>query len=382
MLESQPNITKVHRDERKYIIGPNGGKIGIACQEALVTFGSTEMTIEILSSEIGVSKEEYKRMIGNGLTDELKETRPELINFRLWAQKTKLYVMGNNNSNDNKPEIVQKKFEEEERYLASDVDFVGKNYSYHFIKSHLFQSNFSAPIEDRLIQGGCKVLDVACGSGTWLLDLSTNYENSHFSGLDFQAIYPQEIKPPNLDFIKADILDGLPFPDNEFDFVHQDTLTYDLQRNQWDFVLSELIRITKPGGFIEITELYFSYSDLGPILYKLLNGLRMHLKKQMVDTDVMYDLEPMLKSQPHITQVHRDEREIIMGPHGGKLGLALQEVYEIFSSTEKTIEIISSEMEVSKEEYKQMIGKKLTKEISEIGPKFYIFRLWTQKVIN
>ncbi|CAG8604298.1 3985_t:CDS:2 [Funneliformis mosseae] len=253
--------------------------------------------------------------------------------------------MGNNNSNENKPEIVQKKFEEEEHYLASDVDFVGKNYSYHFIKSHLFQSNFSAPIEDRLIQGGCKVLDVACGSGTWLLDLSTNYENSHFSGLDFQAIYPQEIKPPNLDFIKADILDGLPFPDNEFDFSNQT-------------------------------------SDLGPILYKLLNGLRMHLKKQMVDTDVMYDLEPMLKSQPHITQVHRDEREIIMGPHGGKLGLAFQEVYEIFSSTEKTIEIISSEMEVSKEEYKQMIGKKLTKEISEIGPKFYIFRLWTQKVIN
>ncbi|CAI2192363.1 4171_t:CDS:2, partial [Funneliformis geosporum] len=268
MLESHPDITKAHRDERKYILGPNGGKIGIACQETLVTFGSTEMTTEILSSEMGVSKENYKKMIGDELTAELKETRPELIILRLW-------VMGNKNSSGNKlniniPEKVQINSHEEEllnRNLASDVDYIAENYSYHFIKSHLFQSDFSSPIKERLVQGGDKVLDVACGAGTWLLDLSTKYENSHFYGLDYQAIYPQEIKPPNLNFIKADILDGLPFPDNEFDFVHQDTLVYDLQRNQWDFVLSELIRITKPGGYIEITDIYCSESSFGPILY-------------------------------------------------------------------------------------------------------------------
>ncbi|CAI2182630.1 9354_t:CDS:2 [Funneliformis geosporum] len=77
LLESHPNNTKVNRDEREIILGPNGGKIGIACQVTMETFGSTEMTTEILSSEMGVSKEEYKSMIGNGLTDELKVTRPE-----------------------------------------------------------------------------------------------------------------------------------------------------------------------------------------------------------------------------------------------------------------------------------------------------------------
>ncbi|CAI2198380.1 9467_t:CDS:1, partial [Funneliformis geosporum] len=109
---------------------------------------------------------------------------------------------------------------------------------------------------------------------------------------------------------------------------------------------------------------------------------RTSLKKRIVDIDVIYDLESMLKSQPQITHVHRDERKIIMGPNGGKLGLAFQEIFEIFFSTKKTIEILSSEIEVSKQEYKQMLGKNITEEISEIESKFNILRLWTQKKIH
>ncbi|CAG8577362.1 1968_t:CDS:2 [Funneliformis caledonium] len=177
------------------------------------------------------------------------------------------------------PENVQTKSIDEKlpdvnRYLASDIDYVENVHAFHFVKRHLFQSNFSSPIEEKIIQGGCNVLDVACGSGTWLLDLSSNYEDSHFFGLDFQAIYPQEIKPPNLNFIEADILDGLPFPDNEFDFVHQDTMTRILQKNQWEFILSELIRVTKPGGYIEISEPIQTFNGYGQIMQKLFNSCK------------------------------------------------------------------------------------------------------------
>ncbi|CAI2192365.1 4172_t:CDS:2, partial [Funneliformis geosporum] len=64
--------------------------------------------------------------------------------------------------------------------MTSDIDYVENIHAFHFVKRHLYQSNFSSPIEKRLIQEGFNVLDVACGSGTWLLDMSTNYENSHF----------------------------------------------------------------------------------------------------------------------------------------------------------------------------------------------------------
>ena len=39
-------------------------------------------------------------------------------------------------------------------------DFIDRQHMHHFLKNSLFQGNFSAPIEEKLIQGGCKVLDV------------------------------------------------------------------------------------------------------------------------------------------------------------------------------------------------------------------------------
>jgi hypothetical protein len=35
---------------------------------------------------------------------------------------------------------------------------------------------------------------------------------------------------------------GLPFPDNEFDFVHQDSMTFIIKTDQWNFIISEMIR--------------------------------------------------------------------------------------------------------------------------------------------
>lgn len=38
-------------------------------------------------------------------------------------------------------------------------DDIDRQHFNHFFRRHTFQNNFSAPIERRLIQGGCKVLD-------------------------------------------------------------------------------------------------------------------------------------------------------------------------------------------------------------------------------
>ena len=43
-------------------------------------------------------------------------------------------------------------------YLSNhDID---RQHMNHFFKKYLFQNYFSSPIEDRIVQGGCKVLDV------------------------------------------------------------------------------------------------------------------------------------------------------------------------------------------------------------------------------
>ncbi|PKY60770.1 hypothetical protein RhiirA4_285857, partial [Rhizophagus irregularis] len=84
--------------------------------------------------------------------------------------------------------------------------------------------------------------------------LSNKYENSYFFGVENIPLYPQEIKPNNLEFIDADVTKGLSFHDNEFDFTHLENMGLVLTPDQWDFVLSELIRVTKPGGYIEVSD--------------------------------------------------------------------------------------------------------------------------------
>lgn len=63
---------------------------------------------------------------------------------------------------------------------------------------------------------GVEVLDVCCGPATWLCETSLDYPNCHFSGIDMCSVWPQVIRPVNLDFTEANILQGLPFPDKSF----------------------------------------------------------------------------------------------------------------------------------------------------------------------
>ena len=121
-----------------------------------------------------------------------------------------------------------------------------------------WEGNFASPIEQGLTKGkGFKVLDVGCGiSETWLLQLSKDYPLAKFVGLDILPTFPKDFSQNNLQFIQDDILKGLPFEDDSFDFVHARYLlpTFtDEQREEK--VIKELVRVCKPGGWIELVEI-------------------------------------------------------------------------------------------------------------------------------
>jgi hypothetical protein len=64
------------------------------------------------------------------------------------------------------PEFDQIESEQERQdklldyYLSTDINSIDRLHMYHFLKRYLFQGNFSSPIEDELIKGGSKVLDI------------------------------------------------------------------------------------------------------------------------------------------------------------------------------------------------------------------------------
>ncbi|RIA89156.1 hypothetical protein C1645_694656, partial [Glomus cerebriforme] len=112
----------------------------------------------------------------------------------------------------------------------------------HFLGRYLFQSIFSSPIEEKFSQEDYKILDVGCGPGTWLLDLATIYKSPSFFGIDLFPIYPTEIKPDNVEFKQGDVLKGLPYSDNTFDYVHQGNMLSIFTLEEWQIVIQELIR--------------------------------------------------------------------------------------------------------------------------------------------
>jgi hypothetical protein len=85
-FELQPNIGKVHRIEKNSIVGPKGGKVGLALQDVAISYFSSEMAGKVVSEELGITEKEYKDM-KEKLAEEFKQTSTGCLHFRFWVQK-------------------------------------------------------------------------------------------------------------------------------------------------------------------------------------------------------------------------------------------------------------------------------------------------------
>ncbi|KAI0252378.1 hypothetical protein BJV78DRAFT_351287 [Lactifluus subvellereus] len=105
-----------------------------------------------------------------------------------------------------------------------------------------------------------KVLDLGCGSGHWILECAKLWRNCEFVGLDLVPLHPNlsRLRSSNLSsritWVKTNCLQGLPFSNEEFDFVHIKRLAHGIPEDKWDFLLDEISRVMKPGAAIEMVE--------------------------------------------------------------------------------------------------------------------------------
>jgi SAM-dependent methyltransferase len=101
----------------------------------------------------------------------------------------------------------------------------------------------------RFLEGSKYVIDVACGTGTFL-----DIGDFNTIGIDFNEENILFCQGKGLKAQLGNALD-IPFPDNTFDGSHCSHLLQVFSPNDAVRVISELSRVTKPGGKIVITTL-------------------------------------------------------------------------------------------------------------------------------
>jgi len=120
-----------------------------------------------------------------------------------------------------------------------------------------------------------KVLDLGAGTGNLQLFLPKNTEVISLDNSS-EALERLQTKFPDARVVKHSIQEKLPFPDNTFDRVVSNNVLYTLHAKEWDFILSEIKRVSKPESIIVISNLNKDFNAIN--VYK--DHIHKSLKKK------------------------------------------------------------------------------------------------------
>lgn len=107
-----------------------------------------------------------------------------------------------------------------------------------------------------------RILDVACGPGGWILELARLYPQMDLVGIDiswrmieYDRVQAQAMGlADGVEFLVMDASKSLTFADNTFDLVNIRLVTSWMLAKDWPVVLRELLRVTRPGGVVRVTD--------------------------------------------------------------------------------------------------------------------------------
>ncbi|KAI9251344.1 S-adenosyl-L-methionine-dependent methyltransferase [Phascolomyces articulosus] len=210
--------------------------------------------------------------------------------------------------------------------LPSDQDEVKRLKLNHDLWKELMNGLFKSDMHEQLTKG-IRVLDVGCGPGWWTLDMAALYPNSQFIGIDMADVFVAQDLPSNVTFEQMNAGTGLEFDDASFDFVFQRFLVMGLSVEQYSSSVTEMKRILKPGGAIEILELINDYSNASPAFARIGSWIHQAMSARGLDSFIADKVSSVLETAgfKNITDVNYD---VPIGPWGDESG-------EMFLSIQK-----------------------------------------------
>ena len=198
----------------------------------------------------------------------------------------------------------------------------------HYMLRYLLQGNYLAPITNPT-----RILDIGSGTGRWVAEMAEEFAQADLIGVDLK-LPEQGATPfsPNSHFQVSNALDGLPFEDATFDFVHQRLLIFAVPRVRWLPLVGEMVRVTRQGGWVELIEVNPSFRPMGPSTKRIVELVAQASVQRELDPEVSQHMGTLL-STAGLKHIVTDTRVVPVGAWGGQLGeLALTDVRAILQA--------------------------------------------------
>lgn len=184
--------------------------------------------------------------------------------------------------------------------------------------------NYIAPIDDLLYEGKAKCLDVGTGMGIWVMEMSADFPESTFIGVDKHGTFPTSVYPNNADFSIMDATKPWPYKNETFDLVIQRMLFMDFKKDDWPFVLKETYRCLKPGGWIQYAEPHVISYRASKRDFKLCNWVKDVLEHQGGE-GLVYKKLPQLFIDCGYQEIQEFVVSIPFGSWGGTVGTLIKD---------------------------------------------------------
>lgn len=217
----------------------------------------------------------------------------------------------------------------------------------HYALREMLQANHLAPVRDP-----GRILDVGCGTGQWGYEMCGEQPSALVVGFDLVSGKPGQ--PQRYRYVRGNVMHGLSFADDRFDFVHQRLLVTGVPLAAWPGLIAELVRVTRPGGWVELVEVPIEIERAGPAAQRLVFLTRELTEALGLDTTgVVYGaLDEYLRSAG-LVNVERREVSLPVGRWGGRVGSFM--VTDFRAGATRVCEVLQSRGRLTEQETRTLI---------------------------
>lgn len=198
------------------------------------------------------------------------------------------------------------------------------------------------------------ILDVGSGTGQWAFDMCRHHPDAVIVGFDLVAGKPG--RPDRCRWVRGNVLQGLPFADGRFDLVFQRLLVVGVPLAYWPRLVADLVRVARPGGWVELVEPVVGVVGAGPATARF-NELALAFARQrgLDTTRVVFDsLDDYLRGAG-LVEVVRRQVEVPIGAWGGRVGSFM--ATDLRAAQARMSEVLQTHAGVSAEECHALVDQ-------------------------